>query len=95
MDGRLRGHEYAKSGLDVACWDAFGRITGQPVTALLGGALHDELPLYVAIPLGPPAQMAEFVARERAAGIRNFQAKLGADPADDAARVMAVLGATP
>ena len=38
--------------------------------------------------------MAEFVARERAAGIRNFQAKLGADPADDAERVLAVLDAT-
>ena len=26
--------------------------------------------------------MAEFVVRERSAGIRNFQAKLGADPAE-------------
>ena len=94
MDGRLRGHGYAKSALDIACWDAFGRLTGQPVSALLGGALQDELPLYVAIPLGPPARMAEFVARERATGIRNFQAKLGADPADDAERVLAVLDAT-
>ncbi len=94
MDGRLRGHEYAKSAIDVACWDAFGRITGQPVAALLGGVLQRELPLYVAIPLGPPARMAEFVTRERAAGIRNFQAKLGADPAEDAERVFAVLDAT-
>jgi len=94
MDARLRGHEYAKSALDVACWDAFGRLVGMPVSALLGGALQAELPLYVAIPLGPPASMAEFVVRERAAGIRNFQAKLGADPAEDAARVAAVLAAT-
>jgi L-alanine-DL-glutamate epimerase-like enolase superfamily enzyme len=38
--------------------------------------------------------MAEFVAREREGGIRRFQAKLGADPADDAERVLAVLDAT-
>jgi L-alanine-DL-glutamate epimerase-like enolase superfamily enzyme len=38
--------------------------------------------------------MADFVTRERAAGIRNFQLKLGADPADDAGRVMAVLAVT-
>ena len=58
-----------------------------PVSALLGGALQAELPLYVAVPLGPPARMAAFVARERATGIRRFQLKLGADPAEDAARV--------
>jgi L-alanine-DL-glutamate epimerase-like enolase superfamily enzyme len=94
MDARLRGHEYAKSALDVACWDAFGRLVGLPVATLLGGILQHELPLYVAIPLGAPGQMAEFVTRERAAGIRNFQAKLGADPADDAERVAAILAAT-
>ena len=94
MDGRLRGHEYAKSALDVACWDGFGRIVGKPVAALLGGALQAELPLYVAIPLGAPERMAEFVARERSAGVRNFQAKLGADPAEDAERVAAVIAAT-
>jgi L-alanine-DL-glutamate epimerase-like enolase superfamily enzyme len=94
MDGRLRGHEYAKSALDIACWDAYGRLVGKPVAALLGGALQRELPLYVAIPLGPPAQMADFVTRERSGGIRNFQAKLGADPADDADRVIAILAAT-
>jgi L-alanine-DL-glutamate epimerase-like enolase superfamily enzyme len=94
LDDRLRGHEYAKSALDIACWDAFGRIVGQPVAALLGGTLQRELPLYVAIPLGPPAAMADFVSRESARGIRNFQAKLGADPAEDAERVAAVLAAT-
>jgi len=94
LDARLRGHEYAKSALDVACWDAFGRTVGQPVSALLGGALQTELPLYVAIPLGPPAEMAAFVTRERSEGIRNFQAKLGGDPAIDAARVAAVIAAT-
>lgn len=94
LDGRLRGHEYAKSALDIACWDAFGKLVGKPVAALLGGVLQRELPLYVAIPLGTPAHMADFVARERSLGIRNFQAKLGADPAEDAQRIAAVLAAT-
>ncbi len=94
MDLRLAGHGYAKSAIDIACWDAFGRLTGQPVAALLGGVLQGELPLYVAIPLGPAERMAEFVVRERAAGIRNFQLKLGADPSDDAGRVTAVLDVT-
>jgi len=31
MDATLLGHEYAKSAIDVACWDVLGRATGQPV----------------------------------------------------------------
>jgi L-alanine-DL-glutamate epimerase-like enolase superfamily enzyme len=94
MDARLSGHEYAKSALDVACWDAFGRLVDLPVATLLGGVLQRELPLYVAVPLETPERMAAFVARERSVGIRNFQAKLGADPADDAERVRAILAST-
>ncbi len=94
MNRVLRGHEYAKSALDVACWDAYGRHVGQPVGALLGGVLQRNLPLYVAIPLGPPAEMAAFARRERATGIRRFQLKLGASPGEDAERVAAVLEAT-
>jgi L-alanine-DL-glutamate epimerase-like enolase superfamily enzyme len=90
MDATLRGHEYAKSALDVACWDILGRATGQPVATLLGGALRPSVPLYVAVPLGPPAEMAAFVERERAAGIHHFQLKLGAAPEDDRDRVAAV-----
>lgn len=94
MDVALRGHDYAKSAIDVACWDAFGRIVGQPVAMLLGGMLQRELPLYVAIPLGPPDDMAAFARSERASGIRRFQLKLGAAPADDAERVKAVVAET-
>ena len=94
MDAALRGHGYAKSALDVACWDAFGRATGQPVSALLGGVLQRELPLYVAVPLGPAEAMAAFVERERSGGVHRFQLKLGADPYEDAARARAVHKAT-
>jgi len=94
MDRVLAGQEAAKSAIDVACWDVLGRSTGQPVATLLGGVVQAELPLYVAIPLGDPASMAAFVERERAGGIRRFQLKLGADPADDAARAAAVVEAT-
>ena len=34
MDATLRGHEYAKSAVDVACWDILGRVAGMPVAAL-------------------------------------------------------------
>jgi cis-L-3-hydroxyproline dehydratase len=93
MDATVRGHLYAKSAIDVASWDAFGRSVGLPVSTLLGGRAREDLPLYVAVPLGAPAEMAAFVARERAGGIRVFQAKIG-DTADrDAERIEAIAGA--
>ncbi len=90
MDATLRGHEYAKSAIDVACWDILGRIASQPVAMLLGGVLQAELPLYIAVPLGPPEAMAAFVERERAGGIHHFQLKLGDAPERDRDRVAAV-----
>jgi L-alanine-DL-glutamate epimerase-like enolase superfamily enzyme len=94
MDETLRGQPYAKSAIDVACWDVIGRACGQPAAMLLGGMLQPDLPLYVAIPMGPPADMAAFVVEERRSGVHRFQLKLGDDPERDAARVAAVVDAT-
>lgn len=35
----------ALAAIDVACWDAMGKATGQSVTDLLGGPVRDEVPL--------------------------------------------------
>ena len=85
MDRALRGHAYAKSAVDVACWDVLGKATAQPVATLLGGLRQDSYPLYVAIPLGPVEAMVEHVRERVAEGIHRFQLKLGADPREDAA----------
>jgi L-alanine-DL-glutamate epimerase-like enolase superfamily enzyme len=90
MDAALLGHAYAKSPVDVACWDILGRRTGLPLYALLGGLRADTFPLYVAVPLAPVAEMAGFVGERMAEGVRHFQLKLGADPHDDAARAAEV-----
>ena len=94
MDGALAGHEYAKSAVDIACWDLLGKAANLPVGTLLGGVTAADFPLYVAIPLGPVESMVEHVRARRAEGTKRFQLKLGADPREDAARVRAVLEAT-
>ncbi|MEY2514035.1 MAG: cis-L-3-hydroxyproline dehydratase [bacterium] len=94
LDAALLGHAYAKSAVDVACWDLLGKATGLPACTLLGGGRQASYPLYIAVPLGPAEQMAAHVQARRAEGIHHFQLKLGADPHDDAARVRAVLEAT-
>jgi L-rhamnonate dehydratase len=37
----------AMSGIDLALWDAKGKVTGQPVYNLIGGRTHDRIPCYV------------------------------------------------
>ncbi|MBK1787918.1 mandelate racemase/muconate lactonizing enzyme family protein [Prauserella cavernicola] len=90
MNSRLMGHDYAKSAVDLACWDLLGKRAGLPVAELLGGRVQTDFPLYEAVPLSSPEAMAEFVARRSAAGITCFQVKIGNEPADDDARLRAV-----
>ncbi|HZQ82259.1 MAG TPA: mandelate racemase/muconate lactonizing enzyme family protein [Gaiellaceae bacterium] len=94
MDEALRGHAYAKSALDVACWDALGRAASVSVSTLLGGRRQESFPLYIAVPLASADEMAAHVEARRTEGIHRFQLKLGADPCEDVARVRAVLEAT-
>ncbi|HLW59531.1 MAG TPA: mandelate racemase/muconate lactonizing enzyme family protein [bacterium] len=94
LDAALRGHGYAKSPIDIACWDLFGRSAGAPVAALLGGQRQPRYPLYIAVPLGPAGEMAGYVRARRAEGIHAFQLKIGGDPHVDRDRVEAVLGVT-
>ena len=94
MDGALMGHNYAKSPIDIACWDLFGKAVGRPVVDLLGGRINDSLPMYKAVPLGDVPSMVDFVLAQKVGGIHRFQLKVGADPRQDAARCLAVVDAT-
>ena len=68
MDDALKGHPYVKSGIDIACWDLLGQVTGLPVCVLLGGRFGDKVRLYRARSPESPAAMAGTVAGCRAAG---------------------------
>ncbi len=90
MDAALKGHPYAKSALDVACWDILGQKTGLPVCHLLGGRYGDDFVLYRAISQDRPEAMAERVSAYRDEGYRRFQLKVGGDPDEDIERIRAV-----
>ena len=90
MDAALKGHPYVKTGIDMACWDILGKVTGQPVCTLLGGRYGEDFALYRAISQGTPEAMAENVAGYRAEGYRRFQLKVGADPQMDIERIRQV-----
>ena len=79
LDGFLLGHPHAKSIVDMALWDLFGKATGQPLYTLLGGRTRADMPLYHSITCIAPDEMARIATEAHASGIRQFQVKLGAD----------------
>jgi L-alanine-DL-glutamate epimerase-like enolase superfamily enzyme len=90
MDAALKGHPYAKSAIDMACWDLLGKSAGLPVCTLLGGRFGEDVELYRAISQEKPEAMARRVASYRQQGYRKFQLKVGGDVGDDIARIRAV-----
>ena len=91
MDSILKGHNYIKSPIDIACWDIFGKAVGLPVCTLLGGKMMDNYLLYRAISQSSPEEMANKVARFKKEGYTRFQLKVGGNPDEDIKRIKAVL----
>ena len=91
MDEALVGHLHAKTPLDVACWDLFGKAVEMPVCDLLGGRTSNKLPIISSIYTGTPEEMRQRVQQHREMGYKGHSVKVGDDPALDAARVEAAL----
>jgi L-alanine-DL-glutamate epimerase-like enolase superfamily enzyme len=91
MDSALVAHEHAKTALDVACWDIFGKSVDLPVCELLGGRTDVRMPVISSIYAGDPEDMRRRVAEHRAAGYTSHSVKIGDDPMLDAARIQASL----
>ncbi len=95
MDRELRGHPYVKSAIDVAAHDILGKQAGLPVHAFLGGRQMEAAPMYWSVSQGDPDDMRRAVVQARQQGYRQFQLKVGGDPAQDIERIRAGMdGAT-
>lgn len=96
MNETLLGHNHAKTPLDVACWDAFGKSVGLPVYELLGGSTGVPMQMISSIHVGEPEEMRARVADHRARGYKGHSVKIGTTdreggPALDAERIVACL----
>ncbi|WLR95497.1 mandelate racemase/muconate lactonizing enzyme family protein (plasmid) [Shinella zoogloeoides] len=91
MDAALVGHDHAKTAIDVACWDVFGKSVGLPVCDLLGGRTGVRMPVISSIYMGNPEDMRRRVAEHRAMGYVGHSVKIGGEPAEDAERIAASL----
>ncbi|MEM7226936.1 MAG: mandelate racemase/muconate lactonizing enzyme family protein [Pseudomonadota bacterium] len=96
MDAALVGHNHAKTALDVACLDLFGKSVGLAVCDLLGGRTEGRLPVISSIYAGDPEDMRARVAEHRRRGYLGHSLKIGAldrdgGPQLDAERIAASL----
>ena len=66
------------SGIDIALWDIFGQVTGQPIGRLLGGTYRNRVKAYASILMEMPELMEERTAFYRAQGFRAI--KIGWGP---------------
>ncbi len=93
MDIALKGHPYAKSGIDMAIWDVAAKAAGVPVTTLLGGCYRDAVKLFRVISRDTPQEMVERLCEYRGEGFEQYQMKVGERLDTDLARMEAVTDA--
>jgi L-rhamnonate dehydratase len=77
--GRRGAVVHAISGLEIALWDIYGKATGQPIHALLGGAYHSRLRAYASTLMPETSdEVHKVVSAQRDAGFSAV--KLGYGP---------------
>jgi muconate cycloisomerase len=91
MDAAAAHNWFAKSAIEMACWDIRGKAEGQPVYELLGGACR---PLAVrsrySMGAYEPPRAAARARQLVELGFTTIKVKVGREPEDDLARVRAV-----
>jgi len=87
MDLALPGHLYAKSPIDMACWDIAGQTAGLPIADLMGGGSRTPRPIASSVGAKTVEETREVIARYRARGYIAHSVKIGGDVARDIARI--------
>jgi len=73
---RVRGHNMAKAGVEMAAWDLYARILGKPLSAVLGGT-RDRIASGVSIGIQDSLdQLVAKVDKELAAGYKRIKIKI-------------------
>ena len=98
MAQSLYGNPGVRAAIEVALYDALGKVRGQPVHALLGGGRRDSIPVLRYIASGDTDTDIADAARLRADGCVAFKLKVGArqlrEDIERTRAVCAVLGKT-
>ncbi len=87
MDLALPGHLYAKSPIDMACWDIAGQAAGIPIADLMGGGSRTPRAIASSVGAKTLQETREVIERYRKRGYVAHSVKIGGDVARDIARI--------
>ncbi|MEM8980135.1 MAG: enolase C-terminal domain-like protein [Pseudomonadota bacterium] len=87
MDLCLPGHLYAKSPVDMACWDIAGQAAGLPIADIMGGGSRTPRPIASSVGAKTVEETREVMERYRARGYIAHSVKVGGDVERDIARI--------
>ena len=87
MDLSLPGHLYAKSPIDMACWDIAGQAAGLPIADLMGGGSRTPRPIASSVGAKTVEETREVMDRYRARGYVAHSVKIGGNVDRDIARI--------
>ncbi|WP_300068503.1 enolase C-terminal domain-like protein [uncultured Ruegeria sp.] len=87
MDTALPGHLYAKSPIDMACWDIAGQSAGLSIADLMGGGSRTPRPIASSVGAKTAEETREVMERYRDRGYVAHSVKIGGDVERDIARV--------
>lgn len=95
MDLALPGHLYAKSPIDMACWDIAGQAAGMTIADLMGGGSRTPAPIASSVGAKTVEETRAVMERYRARGYWVHSVKVGGDVDRDIARIRDVEATKP
>ncbi len=91
VDAALKERPWTKAAVNVAMHDLQARAAGMPVMDLLGGRVHERVPIIgPVVGIATPDEMARLAAEEVAQGFKAVKIKVGETVRADVDRVAAV-----
>ncbi|MEO0929539.1 MAG: mandelate racemase/muconate lactonizing enzyme family protein [Pseudomonadota bacterium] len=87
MDLALPGHLYAKSPIDMACWDIAGQAACLPIADLMGGGSRTPRAIASSVGARTVEETRNVIERYRACGYVAHSVKIGGDVGRDIARI--------
>ena len=87
MDLALPGHLYAKSPIDLACWDIKGQAAGQTIADMMGAGSRRAIPIASSVGAKDVASTRALMDKYRARGYVAHSVKIGGDVERDIERI--------